>query len=66
MNNSRLVQIGKKMDMVNVLMTVAKSGLSSANKNNPFWSKSDAMSRLNSLRAMQRKLSTIWILEQKL
>jgi len=33
----------------------AKAGLSSANKNNPFWSKSDAFSLLNLARKNAKK-----------
>ena len=32
------------------LLQVAKQGLSSANKGNPFWSKSDAMTLINQTR----------------
>lgn len=36
------------------LVKIAKSGLISANKSNPFWSKAQAMAAINGARALQQ------------
>ena len=58
--------IAKKMDSANKLLKIAKAGLSSANRGNPFISKSDAMARINSVRKYRGQLSKLWVLEIKL
>jgi len=59
----RIRNIAKKLAAVDKALLIAAAGLSSANRKNPFWSKSDAMKTLNQLRKMKKQLSKIWCLE---
>ena len=60
---TNLQKIAKKMDMAAIITGIARQGLTSANKKNPFWNKSDAMNSINSAKNLQRQLSKIWINE---
>ena len=62
-NQKRQRIIAKKIDSINSAMQVALDGLRSANKKNPFWSKSQAMKEVNRLRKVKRQLANIWLLE---
>ena len=62
-NQIRTARIAKKLDSVNSALEIATDGLRSANKKNPFWSKSDAMKELNRLRKIKNQLANIWCLE---
>ena len=64
--SQRILQLAKKMDSANKLLEIAKVGLSSANRGNPFITKSDAMARINSVRNYQRQLSVAKILNDRL
>jgi len=59
----RYTKIIKRLQSVNVALANARHGLACANRKNPFWSKSDAMKTINSLRAIERKLMKIKDLE---
>jgi len=60
---TRLQKIGQKMDQNRIALINAKKGIASANRNNPFWNKSQAMKHFNQVKKMQNQLSKIWVLE---
>ena len=60
----RMKTLANKMDSASKLMAVV--GLASANKGNPFISKSDAMKRINEVRIYQKKLSSAKMLNDVL
>lgn len=62
-SQTRTARIGQKLDSITSAIEIAKDGLRSANKKNPFWSKSDAMKELNRLRKIKNQLANIWCLE---
>lgn len=65
-NMKRIRNIAKKLDQNKKAMDIAKKGLASANRKNPFWSKSEAMRTMNFLRKQNRQLAIIWNLEFQL
>ena len=62
-SQTRIARIAKKLTSIDEAMAVALNGLRSANKKNPFWSKSQAMKEINRLRKTKNQLAKIWCLE---
>ena len=51
------IEVAKKLDIATKLLTIAVSGLASANRGNPFISKSQAMTRINEVNAYRKRLA---------
>lgn len=62
-NLQRIRDIAKKLDGNKKAMDIAIQGLTSANKGNIFWNKSDAMLTINQLRKQNKQLAKIYNLE---
>lgn len=65
-NIQRIKLISRKLNAAHQALEIAKAGLRSANKKNPFWSKSQAMKEINRLRKYNNQLAKIWNIEFKL